>query len=119
MRLIGVVSVAIAALLAQLWFLRAQLGVVPPAGSPLIIGAAVGAVVGWLVAPRVSIWIPVVLAAAGVGAVALGFSDYNDDGPSDPLFEPMVFVGARVVPVLVVLAGAVAVVGQLRHGTDG
>jgi hypothetical protein len=84
----------------------------------LIIGAAVGAVVGWLVAPRVPIWIPVALAAAGVGAVALGFSDYNDDGPSGPLFEPMVFVGARVVPVLVVSTAGVAVVARLRHGTD-
>jgi hypothetical protein len=117
MRLTGVVLVSLAAVLAVLWFLGAQ-AVVPPAGSLLIIVAAVGAVVGWLVAPRVPIWIALALPAAGVGALALGFSDYNDDGPSGPLFEPMVFIGARVVPVLVVFTGAVAVAGRLRHGAD-
>ncbi len=117
MKLAAVLAVSVAAGFALLWFVRAA-GMIPPAGSLLLVGAAAGGVLGWLAAPHVPIWVPVALAAGGAGAVVLGLSDYNDDGPSGPLFEPMLFLGARVIPVLLISTIAVAVVGGLRLGAE-
>jgi hypothetical protein len=78
----------------------------------LVAPAAVGFQIGWLTRARVPTWLFVALAVGGIVLVLVGFSQYEDDGDSGPLFEPLVGVGVAALP-------AAALVGGIAAGASG
>jgi hypothetical protein len=108
------VVISLAALLVLVLLLSLG-GVVPPGGTLLLAGAAIGVLVGWLAAPRVPVWLPVVPIGLAIVAFVIGMSQYNDDGQSGPLFEPMLIFAGRVAPAALALIAGAAVVGTLRR----
>jgi len=49
--------------------------------------------------------------------VVLGFTQYNDDGPSGSLFGPFLFVGLLAIPAAAFVAG-LSVGSRLRRERD-
>jgi hypothetical protein len=70
--------------------------------------AAVGVQIGWSTRASVPTWLFVALAVGGIGLVLAGFSQYNDDGDSGPLFVPLVALGAAALPATALVAGIAA-----------
>ena len=70
--------------------------------------AAVGVQIGWSTRASVPTWLFIALAVGGIGLVLAGFSQYNDDGDSGPLFVPLVALGAAALPATALVAGIAA-----------
>jgi hypothetical protein len=70
--------------------------------------AAVGAQIGWSTRASVPTWLFIALAVGGIVLVLLGFSQYDDDGDSGPLFVPLVALGAAALPATALVAGIAA-----------
>jgi hypothetical protein len=111
------VIVALLALLGVSVLVR-FFGATSPAGALLLGAAGVGGIIGWLVGPRLPLWLPVTIAVISVVAMIVGFSQYNDDGPSGPLFEPLLVLGTRIIPALLAGMAAAVLAGHLRSGPD-
>jgi hypothetical protein len=114
---VSAVLLAVLALLGLSVLLR-FFGVTTPAGALLLGAAAVGCIIGWLIGTRLPPWLPVAIAVIGVVAMIVGFSQYNDDGESGPLFEPLLVVGTRIIPALLAGYAAAVLAGHLRSGTE-
>lgn len=71
----------------------------------LVTSAAVGGLVGWMTEARLPRWIAPALGVSGMVLVLMGFSQYNDDGPSGPLFGPLALAGVAALPMAALLAG--------------
>jgi hypothetical protein len=117
MRLGGTIAVGVL-VLALLWIFAGQVGVGGEViALALVGGAAVGAQVGWMTRASAPVWLAPVLAGAGIGFLLVAFTQYNDDGPSGPLFGPFLLVGLLAIPAAAVAAG-VSVGSRLRRQRD-
>jgi hypothetical protein len=117
MRLGGTVAVGVL-VLALLWIFVDQVGVGGEViALALVGGAAVGAQVGWMTRASVPPWLAPVLAGAGIGFLLVAFTQYNDDGPSGPLFSPFLLLDLLAIPAASAAAG-VSVGGRLRRQPD-
>ena len=83
----------------------------------LLAPAAIGAQVGWSTRARVPTWLFVTLAIAGIVLVLVGFTQYDDDGDSGPLFWMLLGLGALALPAAA-LVGGVAAGATLRRDRD-
>jgi hypothetical protein len=70
--------------------------------------AAVGVQIGWFTRASVPTWVLLALAAGGIALVLAGFSQYDDDGDSGPLFAPLVGIGVVALPVAALIGGIAA-----------
>jgi peptidoglycan/LPS O-acetylase OafA/YrhL len=83
----------------------------------LIGPAAIGLQVGWSTRASVPTWLFIALGVGGIALVLLGFSQYNDDGDSGPLFVPLVVVGVAALPAAA-LVGGIAAGASWRRARD-
>lgn len=83
----------------------------------LLAPAAIGAQVGWSTRARVPTWLFVVLAVAGIALILVGFTQYDDDGDSGPLFWALLPLGAIALPAAALVAG-LAAGSTLRRDRD-
>lgn len=83
----------------------------------LVAPAAIGAQVGWSTRARVPTWLFVALGAGGIALVLVGFTQYNDDGDSGPLFWVLLTMGAVALPAAA-LVGGIAAGSTLRRDRD-
>jgi hypothetical protein len=79
--------------------------------------AAIGAQVGWSTRARVPTWLFVTLAVAGIVLVLVGFTQYDDDGDSGPLFWALLALGAVALPAAA-LVGGIAAGATVRRERD-
>jgi hypothetical protein len=79
--------------------------------------AAIGAQVGWSTRARVPTWLFVALAVAGIALVLVGFTRYDDEGDSGPLFWALLALGAIALPAAA-LVGGIAAGATLRRDRD-
>lgn len=83
----------------------------------LLAPAAIGAQVGWYTRARVPTWLFVALAVAGIALILIGFTQYDDDGDSGPLFWVLLPLGAVALPAAA-LVGGLAAGATLRRERD-
>lgn len=83
----------------------------------LLAPAAIGAQVGWYTRARVPTWLFVALAVAGIALILVGFTQYDDDGDSGPLFWVLLPLGAVALPAAA-LVGGLAAGATLRRERD-
>jgi hypothetical protein len=83
----------------------------------LVAPAAIGAQVGWYTRARVPTWLFVALSVAGIALVLAGFTQYDDDGDSGPLFWVLLTLGAVALPAAA-LVGGIAAGSTLRRDRD-
>ena len=62
-------------------------------------------------------WLFVALAVAGIALVLVGFTQYDDDGDSGPLFWALLALGAVALPAAA-LVGGIAAGATLRRDRD-
>jgi hypothetical protein len=79
---------------------RDEVKILAPLG-PLVVGA----LIGWFTRARVPIWVFIALPVSGVVLFLIGFADYNDDGPSGPLFGPCLVLGVTAFAATALAAG--------------
>jgi hypothetical protein len=79
--------------------------------------AAVGVQIGWFTRASVPTWVFIVLAVGGTALVLAGFSQYDDDGDSGPLFWPLVGIGVAALPAAA-LVGGIAAGASWRRARD-
>jgi hypothetical protein len=108
-----------AAILAAGFALAHGAGVFGEAFVAATLGAgAIGGYVGGKTGAHVPGWAFAALPVVGLGAIVLGFTQYNDDGPSGALLDPFLYFGIAIVPVAVFAAGVV-MGGGLRRDRAG
>jgi hypothetical protein len=113
----GIIAVG-ALVLALLWIFVGQIGVGGEVVAlALVGGAAVGAQVGWMTRASAPTWVAPVIGIGGIGFLLVGFTQYNDDGPSGALFGPFLFVGLLAIPAAALVAG-MSVGSRLRRERD-
>ena len=83
----------------------------------VLMPAAIGTQIGWSTRVSVPTWVFIVLAAGGIALVLAGFSQYDDDGDSGPLFIPLVALGAVALPAAA-LVGGMAAGASVRRARD-
>ena len=83
----------------------------------VLLPAAIGTQIGWSTRVSVPTWVFIALAAAGIALVLAGFSQYDDQGDSGPLFIPLVGLGAVALPAAA-LVGGMAAGASLRRARD-
>jgi len=83
----------------------------------LLAPAAIGAQVGWYTRARVPTWLFVALAVAGIALILVGFTQYDDDGDSGPLFWVLLPLGGIALPAAA-LVGGLAAGSMLRRERD-
>ena len=83
----------------------------------LLAPAAIGAQVGWYTRARVPTWLFVALAVAGIALILVGFTQYDDEGDSGPLFWVLLPLGAIALPAAA-LVGGLAAGSMLRRERD-
>jgi hypothetical protein len=83
----------------------------------LLAPAAIGAQVGWSTRAHVPTWLFVALAVAGIALVLVGFTRYDGDGDSGPLFWVLLTLGAIALPAAA-LVGGIAAGSSLRRERD-
>jgi hypothetical protein len=83
----------------------------------LLLPAAIGTQIGWSTRVSVPTWVFIALAVGGIALVLAGFSQYDDDGDSGPLFVPLVGLGAAALPAAA-FVGGIAAGATLRRARD-